>query len=76
MSPVVLHRFTDTRKEDEMAAKEYRVTLPNGNVEVMMANSAEQAARRAERQYCMGHVVTQRGYVSDRLKRHRSSSNS
>ena len=73
MSPVVSQRFYGHRKEDEMAAKEYRVTLPNGEVEVMMANSAEQAARRAERKYCTGHVVTQRGYVSDRLKRHRST---
>lgn len=57
-----------------MAAKEYRVTLPNDTVVTMMANSAEQAARRAERQFCTGHVVSQRGYVSDRLKRHSSKS--
>lgn len=51
-----------------MAAKEYKVSLPNGKTEVMFANSAEQAARRAERKYCMSHVVTQRGYVSNRTK--------
>lgn len=51
-----------------MAAKEYKVTLPNGKTLVTMANSAEQAARRAERQYNTGRVVTQRSYVSNRTK--------
>lgn len=51
-----------------MAAKEYKITLPNNKVEVVWANSAEQAARRAERTYCTGHVVTQRSYVSNRTK--------
>lgn len=53
-----------------MAAKEYRITLP-GNLKVQVwANSAEQAARRAEKEAGMGHVVTQRGYVSNVIKRH------
>jgi len=52
-----------------MAAKEYKVTLPGGTVVVTWANSAEQAARRAERDYGTGHVVTQRGYVSNVVKR-------
>ena len=44
-----------------MAAKEYKTTLPNGKTVLTMANSAEQAARRAERQFYGGkHVVTQK----------------
>lgn len=51
-----------------MAAKEYKITLPNNKIEVVWANSAEQAARRAERKFCTGHVVTQRSYISNRTK--------
>lgn len=48
-----------------MAAKEYKVTLPNKITVMIWANSAEQAARRAEREYGMNRVVTQRKYVSN-----------
>lgn len=49
-----------------MAAKAYKITLPGGRKPVKVwANSAEQAARRAERSAGLGHVVTQRGYVAN-----------
>lgn len=51
-----------------MAAKEYKINLPGGTVVKMMANSAHQAAKRAERQYGMDRVVNQRSYVSNRTK--------
>lgn len=55
-----------------MAAKEYRITLPGVKAPVLVwANSAEQAARRAEKSAGLGHVVTQRGYVSNVVKRQR-----
>ena len=44
-----------------MAAKEYKVSLA-GHTVVVWANSAEQAARRAEREFNTGHVVTQRSH--------------
>lgn len=57
-----------------MAAKEYRITLPGiKKPVVIMANSAEQAARRAEKSAGLGHVVTQRGYVSNVVQRHRET---
>lgn len=48
-----------------MAAKEYKITLPGKRTVKVWANSAEQAARRAEREHGTGHVVTQKRYVSN-----------
>lgn len=52
-----------------MAAKEYRVTLPGKKVVKVWANSAEQAARRVEKDNHTGHVVTQRRYCSNVTKK-------
>ncbi len=66
---VSLFNSTLKRMVKEMSALPYKVTLPGGRVVTMMANSAEQAARRAEREFGTGRVVTQRGYVSNRTKK-------
>jgi hypothetical protein len=48
-----------------MAAKEYKITLPGGKVVRTMANSAQQAAKRAEKQSKTGYVVNQRDLISN-----------
>jgi hypothetical protein len=49
---------------EEMAAKEYKVNTAHGTF-VTWANSAEQAARRVEREIGK-RCVTQRSYISNR----------
>lgn len=49
-----------------MAAKEFKINLPNGVVVRTMANSAQQAGKRAEKLYAGGkHVVDQQGFISN-----------
>lgn len=49
-----------------MAAKEYKITLPHGKVIKYKANSAQQAAKRAEKYYAgSNHLVDQQGFVSN-----------
>lgn len=49
-----------------MAAKEFKITLPHGKVVRTMANSAQQAAKRAEKMYAgSSHVVEQVSFVSN-----------
>lgn len=64
-----------------MAAKEYKVTLPatgtsTKTVVKIWANSAEQAARRAEREHGTGHVVTQRRFCSNVTRKQATSTQS
>lgn len=51
-----------------MAAKEYKVNLPGGVKVVVWANSAHQAAKRAEKEAGVSGVVNQRSYVSNRSR--------
>lgn len=49
-----------------MAAKEFKITMPNGVVVRTMANSAQQAGKRAEKLYAGGkHIVDQQAFISN-----------